>query len=34
MCLDGNGKFAAINPCEGAKLAVAEAARNVCLRRS
>jgi len=29
MCLDGNGKFAAINPYEGAKLAVAEAARNV-----
>ncbi len=29
MCLDGNGKFTAINPREGAKLAVAEAARNV-----
>lgn len=29
MCLDGNGKFVAINPKEGAKLAVAEAARNV-----
>ena len=29
MCLDGNGKFAAINPREGAKLIVAEAARNV-----
>ena len=29
MCLDGNGKYAAINPREGAKLAVAEAARNV-----
>ncbi len=29
MCLDGNGKFTAINPKEGAKLAVAEAARNV-----
>jgi phosphoribosylformylglycinamidine synthase len=29
MCLDGNGKFCAINPREGAKLAVAEAARNV-----
>ncbi len=29
MCLDGNGKFVAINPREGAKLAVAEAARNV-----
>ncbi len=32
MCLDGNGKFAAINPREGAKLIVAEAARNnVCV---
>ncbi|MEP6786891.1 MAG: phosphoribosylformylglycinamidine synthase subunit PurL [Acidobacteriota bacterium] len=29
MCLDGNGKFTAINPRMGAKLAVAEAARNV-----
>lgn len=29
MCLDGNGKFAAIDPRMGAKLAVAEAARNV-----
>ena len=29
MCLDGSGKFTAINPREGAKLAVAEAARNV-----
>lgn len=29
MCLDGNGKFTAINATEGAKLAVAEAARNV-----
>jgi phosphoribosylformylglycinamidine synthase len=32
MCLDGNGKFCAINPKEGAKLIVAEAARNnVCV---
>ncbi|HEX8370709.1 MAG TPA: phosphoribosylformylglycinamidine synthase subunit PurL [Pyrinomonadaceae bacterium] len=32
MCLDGNGKFAAVNPREGAKLIVAEAARNnVCV---
>jgi phosphoribosylformylglycinamidine synthase subunit PurL len=32
MCLDGNGKFAAINPREGAKLIVAESARNnVCV---
>ncbi|HEY0428783.1 MAG TPA: phosphoribosylformylglycinamidine synthase subunit PurL [Pyrinomonadaceae bacterium] len=32
MCLDGNGKFAAINPKMGAKLIVAEAARNnVCV---
>ncbi len=30
MCLDGNGKFTGINAYEGAKLAVAEAARNVC----
>ncbi|MFM9904802.1 MAG: phosphoribosylformylglycinamidine synthase subunit PurL [Pyrinomonadaceae bacterium] len=29
MCLDGNGKFTAIDPREGARLAVAEAARNV-----
>ena len=29
MCLDGPGRFVAINPKEGAKLAVAEAARNV-----
>jgi phosphoribosylformylglycinamidine synthase II len=29
MCLDGNGKFVAIDPREGAKLATAEAARNV-----
>ncbi len=29
MCLDGNGKFVGINPREGARLAVAEAARNV-----
>ena len=29
MCLDGNGKYVAINPREGAKFAVAEAARNV-----
>jgi phosphoribosylformylglycinamidine synthase subunit PurL len=29
MCLDGNGKFVAINPRMGAKMAVAEAARNV-----
>lgn len=29
MCLDGNGKFTAIDPREGAKLSVAEAARNV-----
>ncbi len=29
MCLDGNGKFTAIDPKNGAKLAVAEAARNV-----
>jgi phosphoribosylformylglycinamidine synthase len=32
MCLDGNGKLAAISPREGAKLIVAEAARNnVCV---
>lgn len=31
MCLDGNGRYAAVNPREGAKLIVAEAARNnVC----
>ena len=29
MCLDGGGKFTAIDPREGARLAVAEAARNV-----
>jgi phosphoribosylformylglycinamidine synthase subunit PurL len=29
MCLDGNGKFTAIDPRMGAKLAVAESARNV-----
>ncbi|MBE7515172.1 MAG: phosphoribosylformylglycinamidine synthase subunit PurL [Chloracidobacterium sp.] len=29
MCLDGSGKFVAIDPRMGAKLAVAEAARNV-----
>lgn len=29
MCLDGNGKFVAIDATMGAKLAVAEAARNV-----
>jgi phosphoribosylformylglycinamidine synthase len=29
MCLDGNAKFVAIDPRNGAKLAVAEAARNV-----
>src|SRR3954467_5809221 len=29
MCLDGNAKFVALDPREGAKLAVAEAARNV-----
>jgi phosphoribosylformylglycinamidine synthase len=32
MCLDGPGRFVAVNPKEGAKLAVAEAARNVRLR--
>jgi len=32
MCLDGNGKFAAIDPRMGAKLIVAESARNnVCV---
>ncbi|MBK7706786.1 MAG: phosphoribosylformylglycinamidine synthase subunit PurL [Acidobacteria bacterium] len=32
MCLDGNGRFAAVDPREGAKLIVAEAARNnVCV---
>nr|MBA2735761.1 phosphoribosylformylglycinamidine synthase subunit PurL [Pyrinomonadaceae bacterium] len=32
MCLDGNGKFCAVNPKEGAKLIVAESARNnVCV---
>jgi phosphoribosylformylglycinamidine synthase subunit PurL len=29
MCLDGNGRYCAVNPREGAKLNVAEAARNV-----
>ena len=29
MCLDGNGCFVAVNPKQGAMLAVAEAARNV-----
>ncbi|MCA1625648.1 MAG: phosphoribosylformylglycinamidine synthase subunit PurL [Acidobacteria bacterium] len=29
MCLDGNARFVAVNPKEGAKLAVAESARNV-----
>jgi phosphoribosylformylglycinamidine synthase len=29
MCLDGNGRFVAVSPREGAKLTVAEAARNV-----
>jgi phosphoribosylformylglycinamidine synthase len=29
MCLDGNGRYVAVNAREGAKLAVAEAARNV-----
>jgi phosphoribosylformylglycinamidine (FGAM) synthase-like enzyme len=29
MCLDGNGRFVAVDAKEGAKLAVAEAARNV-----
>jgi phosphoribosylformylglycinamidine synthase len=29
MCLDGNGRYCAANPREGAKLVVAEAARNV-----
>ncbi len=29
MCLDGNGRYVAVNAFEGAKLAVAEAARNV-----
>jgi len=28
MCLDGNGRFAAVDPREGARLIVAEAARN------
>ena len=32
MCLDGNGRFSAVNPKEGAKLIVAESARNnVCV---
>jgi len=29
MCLDGNGRYVSVNAKEGAKLAVAEAARNV-----
>jgi phosphoribosylformylglycinamidine synthase len=29
MCLDGNGRYCAVSPREGARLAVAEAARNV-----
>jgi phosphoribosylformylglycinamidine synthase len=29
MCLDGNGRYCAVDPKEGAKLAVAEGARNV-----
>ena len=29
MCCDGNGRYCAANPREGAKLIVAEAARNV-----
>jgi phosphoribosylformylglycinamidine synthase len=29
MCLDGNARFVAVNPREGAKLIVAESARNV-----
>jgi phosphoribosylformylglycinamidine synthase len=29
MCLDGNGRYCAVNPREGAKLVVAEAARNI-----
>jgi phosphoribosylformylglycinamidine synthase len=29
MCLDGNGRFCAVDPRAGARLAVAEAARNV-----
>jgi phosphoribosylformylglycinamidine synthase subunit PurL len=29
MCLDGNGRFVGVNPREGAKLTVAEGARNV-----
>jgi len=29
MCLDGNGRYCAIDPREGARLVVAEAARNV-----
>lgn len=32
MCLDGNGRYAAVNPREGAKLILAESARNnVCV---
>ncbi|MBD0369330.1 MAG: phosphoribosylformylglycinamidine synthase subunit PurL [Pyrinomonadaceae bacterium] len=29
LCLDGNGRYCAVNPREGARLVVAEAARNV-----
>ncbi|HEX8748278.1 MAG TPA: phosphoribosylformylglycinamidine synthase subunit PurL [Pyrinomonadaceae bacterium] len=29
LCLDGNGRYCAVNPREGARLIVAEAARNV-----
>jgi phosphoribosylformylglycinamidine synthase subunit PurL len=29
MCLDGNGRYCTVNPREGAKLVLAEAARNV-----
>ncbi|HKS27884.1 MAG TPA: phosphoribosylformylglycinamidine synthase subunit PurL [Pyrinomonadaceae bacterium] len=29
LCLDGNGRYCAVNPREGAKLIVSEAARNV-----
>ncbi|HEV3471321.1 MAG TPA: AIR synthase related protein, partial [Pyrinomonadaceae bacterium] len=29
MCLDGNGRYCAVSPREGARLSVAEAARNV-----
>ena len=33
MCLDGNGRYCAVNPKEGAKLTVAEAAQKQRLRR-